>query len=560
MRTTFTYDHYFVFDELTACLKELAAARPDFVKLTALSKTPEGREIWNVELTDPSTGPCERKSAYYVDGSTHAGEVTGSMSALYFLDYLVTNADEPEVAALLKQYAFYFIPRITADGAECYLTTPLRLRSVNRPYPYEQQLPGLYPADVDGDGKLYSMRVKTPYGVWKKDPDDDRIMIRRRPDETEGEFYNIYQEGLIEGYDGVHFDPAPALWGNDFNRNYPVAWAPESTQLGAGTYPLSNIETKTVADYIIAHKNIASVITFHTHGGMFLYPPGFKPSSKAFAEDMERYREIGRIATEISGYPVVNLYDEYTPVGFDVSSGAMDDWCHYDRGIPAYTIECWDVSARAGIHYVWPLPDKVSEEEQEANARKLLKWSDDNIDGTGFRPWTPFVHPQLGEVEIGGFDYKFMFQNCPPKFLLQECEKHTRFMLRHVKMLPRVQIEEPKVTALGGGFYRVEAVAGNLGYLPTYLTREAIKLGTDSTVSLSISGAEVVEGKPTQDLGHLSGFSGVNALFSDLGGYQTRAYAPLRKKASWIIKGEGPVIISCRSATGGCSEKEITLS
>lgn len=561
MRTTFTYDHYFLYDELTANLKALAQRYPAYMRLFSLAKSPEGRDIWGVEITDPASGPCSCKPAYYLDGSTHAGEVTGSMAAFYFLDYLLTNAESPETAALLRQYAFYCIPRISVDGAECYLTTPMRLRSVNRPYPQEQPLPGLHPSDLDGDGQIFSMRVKTPYGVWKKCPEDSRLMERRQPDETEGEFYNVYTEGMIQDYDGLNIQPAPALWGNDFNRNYPVAWAPESSQKGAGIYPLSNIETKTVADFIIGHKNIASVITFHTHGGMLLYPPGFIPSSKAFKEDMDRYREMGRIATEETGYPVVNLFDEYTPVGESISSGAMDDWCHYDRGIPAYTIECWDVSVRAGIPHQWPVPSQISDREQLDNAKKLLKWSDENLGGQGFKPWTAFQHPQLGEVEIGGFDYKFMFQNCPPPFLLQECQKHTRFMLRHVKMLPRVQLEQLSATPLGGGLYRVEAVAGNLGYLPTYLTQEAVKLGVDTGVSLSLSGEmELVEGKAVQQLGHLQGFSGVSSAFTEMG-YLTRSHQPQRKKACWIVRAGAGVQLTlcCQSPTGGCSEQIVVL-
>ncbi len=532
VKATFRYDHYWKYNELSENLKILSEKYSALCSLTSLAATPEGRNIWCAAVTDPETGTPEEKPAYYVDGSTHAGEVTGSMSAAYFLDYLLTNSDDAEIRKLLKNYTFYFIPRISPDGVEYYLTTPDRVRSVNRAYPQESPLPGLHAADMDGDGCIRSMRVRSPYGVWKVSPRDPRLMVRRGIDETEGEFYNVYTEGEITEFDGVHVKEAPSPYGNDFNRNYPIAWGPESTQKGAGVYPLSNIETKTVADFIIAHKNIGSVITFHTSGGMFLYPPGFIPSRKAFPEDMARYRAMGKIATEETGYPVVNLFDEYTPEGEDISSGAMDDWCHYDRGIPAFTIECWDAAVRAGIPHVWPMPSSISEEEQVSQMEKLVEWSDRELDGEGFKPWTPGMHPQLGEVEYGGFDYKFVFQNCPPKFLLQEVEKHTRYMLRAVKLLPRLSIDRVSVKRLGDTVFKIEAVVGNRGYLPTSLTREAIKLGVDTPVSVSIDLPDL-DGKTEQVIGHLDGTSGVDSWFSTYG--MSQDVSNQQKIVSWIV-------------------------
>ncbi len=560
MKSTFCYDHYWLFDELTANLKQLADAYPQLMKLYSLNQTPEGRGIWCAEVTDPATGSPKDKPAYYVDGSHHAGEVTGSMSAVYFLDYLLTNSDtQAEVKSLLQTYTFYFIPRMSPDGVECYLTTPTRLRSVNRLYPHEQELPGLHPADMDGNGSIRSMRVRSPYGVWKVSPTDPRQMVRRKPDETEGDFYNVYPEGYLTEYDGVHIDEAPAAFGNDFNRNYPIAWAPESKQQGAGDYPLCNVETRTVADFIIAHKNIGSVITFHTAGGMFLYPPGFVSSHAVFAEDMQRYKEIGKIATEVTGYPVVNLFDEFTPVGADISSGAMDDWCHFNRGIPAYTIECWDVKPRAGIPHVWPQPESISVEEEQEQMEKLMRWNDENLDGEGFMDWTPAVHPQLGPVEYGGFDFKFMFQNCPPKFLLQEVQKHTRYMLRAVKLLPRVVIDRVSAEKLGEGVYKVSAVVGNRGYLPTYLTREAIKLGVDSPIRVSVDQKEA-NGAAVQKIGHLQGFSGVDSFFTSTG-IVTHTKEPQQKIVTWTVLAAAgtELTVSVSSPTGGNSTAKCAL-
>lgn len=559
-KTAFSYDHYFTFQELTDSLRQLAETYPHLASLTSLATTPGGREIWLLSVTDPTTGSCEEKAAYYCDGNHHAGEVTGSMAALHFADYLLTNSADPEVSALLKKYAFYIIPRMSPDGAECYLTTPTRLRSVDRMYPYETEQPGLQQKDMDGDGVIRTMRIKTPYGAWKVSDKDPRLMALRGPFDFDGDFYNIYAEGYIEDYDGVNIQPAPDKFGNDLNRNYPVSWAPESTQKGAGVYPLSNIETKTIADFVISHKNIASVITFHTHGGMFLYPPGMVASSEVFQEDMRRYREIGKLATAITGFDVVNLFDEFTPVGSAISSGAFDDYCHYDRGIPAYTIECWDIAPRSGVPHTWPLNMNKAPEVQEEEAYKQMIWIDANVGTDAFVPWHTFQHPQLGQVEIGGYDYKFIFQNCPSKFLQEEVEKHTTFMLRHVRCLPSLHIDEVKAEKLGNDVYRISAVVGNTGYLPTYLTREAVKLKVDVKPRVMLSGAEVVDGKAEETIEHLQGYSGITAKYT-WGSPGTGAHEPVQRKISWIVRGKAGQMLSVTAScpTGGKAASSIVL-
>ncbi len=168
-------------------------------------------------------------------------------------------------------------PASSPDGSEHYLTTPDYVRSAPpRLYPYEQRQPGLHKGDLDGDGACRMMRVRSPYGVWKIAPQDPRLMVKRQPDETEGEFYNVYPEGVIEGYDGLHVPMAPAEFGNDFNRNYPIGWQEESQQAGSGAHPLSNPETQANARFLLSHPNVCCVLDMHTAGGQILYTPGYK--------------------------------------------------------------------------------------------------------------------------------------------------------------------------------------------------------------------------------------------------------------------------------------------
>jgi len=536
LKATYTYDHYYKYGEITEILQKYVAAYPGYCRLTALGKTGEGRDIWKFELTDLSTGTFEDKPALCVTGNIHAGEVTGSMCVMYLLDYLFTNLDSAEVQQILKLFTIYAIPRISPDGSEAYLTTPVQLRSVNVPHPYDEPQPGIQPADIDGDGVIRQMRVRSKNGVWKVSSKDPRVMTKRRPDEMDGEFYNIYSEGEVLDYDGVHLKPAASLYGNDMNRNFPANWQPENKQAGSGDYALSTIETRTMAEFINGQKNLCAMLNFHTMGGMYLYPPGIKGSKEAAKEDMDRYKAIGDMATEETTYANLNIKDDYVGKAAMNLVGSFDDFNHFVMGVMDFACECWDLEPRMGFPHKWPRPEVVTDAEHEDMAVARLKWLDENNDGIGFKDWTKFNHPVLGEVEIGGLDNKTVVQNPPVKFLPQEVEKHTRFILRYVKTLPRLSLDQIKATSLSGDCWQIEAVVENLGYLPTYILKEALDVKRAKPLTAELCGAsEYIAGKAKDEIGHLQGFSGVRTGYGHIGP-STGAHEPFAKKLSWVVK------------------------
>ena len=88
MKTTFEYNHYFKYDEIKSNLDYFTKTYPNLCSVESICTTPKGREVFAVTL---SNGNPKNKPAYYIDGNTHAGEVTGSMAAMHTIDYLLTN-------------------------------------------------------------------------------------------------------------------------------------------------------------------------------------------------------------------------------------------------------------------------------------------------------------------------------------------------------------------------------------------------------------------------------------------------------------------------------------
>jgi hypothetical protein len=536
MKTTFTYDHYYVYEELSEKLKELSLKYPDLMDLNVNCVTEEDRNQYLVTLTNKKTGNALDKPAFYLDGNIHAGEVTASMCAMHTIDYLLSNYnDSEEIRKLLDSTTLYCIPRVTPDGAEMYLNSPYTLRSVDRVNKDEKG--GIREKDLDEDGVIRMMRIKTPYGAWKKDKEDPSLMVLRQPSDDEGEFYDIYPEGILEEYGGnENLKTARDKWGLDFNRNFPYGWFPEPRQEGAGVYPLSNTETKAVADFVLAHPNICGAALGHTCGGLILYVPGTKPSDQISSDDMKVIKAIAHMGEEELGYKPINIFDTYVNSKEFYDSGALDDWLFETQGIIAYTMEFWDIASKAGMPYEW---EKKQEEMSDQIKRFALiqKWIRENAPQY-YCDWKKIDHPDFGEVEIGGFNYKFTYQNPPENMLLNELEADTRFNIRFMKSLPKLVLEDLRSEKIADGIYRIETIIGNTGYLSTALSDIAVNNHYAKPVIVTVKGGELIEGKEKTEISELQGYSKTQTGFYHYGNISTDQNALQRKKLSWIIKAE----------------------
>ena len=560
MKTTFQYDHYYKYDELEKNLKYFSEKYPELCDLESICVTEENRNVYAMTITNKKTGAALDKPAFHIDGNTHAGEVTGSMAAMHAIDVLLTGYGEDKVITkILDRMTIYVVPRISPDGAETYLTTPYSIRSVNRVHNPEKG--GIRSEDLDGDGVIRMMRIPTPYGAWKKDKDDSSIMAKRDPGDADGEFYDIYAEGNFEAFDGdENLKEKKEDWSLDFNRNYPYGWFPENRQAGAGKYPLSNPETKAMADWIIEHPNIGGVSTNHTSGGIILYPPGTRPSTAVSEKDINQFIEIANMGKEELGYEPLNIYDSFISDPANYDSGAFDDWCYQSQGIVAYTVELWDLAKRVGVPLVWNARNKESAQDELKRFVACMKWVKENAPEY-YEDWKPFHHETFGDVEIGGFNFKFSQQNPPESFLNGVLEQMTRFMIRFAQSMPRLTIDTFTSEKVSDDIYKVTAVVGNLGYLPTNLTEEAKKLNISKEVEVTISGGKVVSGLEKTKIGNLEGYGSTSTGTNFYGNISTDYNAKARKKLTWVVQAKSgtEITVSCAQEKSGKASKTITL-
>lgn len=531
------FDRYYKYAELTDVLGRYAQEYPGFVSLDSIGKSYEGRDIWVMKITNSATGRHEDKPAMYVDANIHAGEVTGSMAALYLIDYLLSNYPSDRlVKRLLDAYTFYVLPRINPDGAELYLTTPTLLRSSVRPFPdyrKSEDPPGLHAEDINGDGKILLMRLRDDLrGTWKPDPEDKRLMIERQPLDREGPFFHVYSEGSVRDENGnlaqdfrMPLDVVATKYGLDMNRNFPSGFTPLIP--GAGVYPLSEPETRHQAEFVDRHRNIAGVLLYHTTGGIIFMPHKRMLEKNFDKRDLFLYEAIGQLGYEATGHPVVNSVREEF-------SGVFDEWCLDHKGLLAFTPELWNAESRATGKERDDVGRKLTQKEKRDIEFKLLAWNDLELGGRGFTNWEPFVHPQLGEVEIGGWDTKECRQNPPVSFLRGECHKMTLFALSYAAALPEACIEEVQVTNLGEDVYSVEVLVSNRGYLPTNITQHAVRQQAvrPDRVKLELGeGMSLVNSTAQQEIGFLEGY----ALTHDVWG-RYKSPANQMARVCWTVR------------------------
>lgn len=565
------FKHYFTYEELTDILKKMANRYPDLAKLVSIGKSPKGRDIWTMKITSYKTGTDKEKPGFYIDGNTHAAEVTGSMAAVYTIWHLLTKyGEDPYVTELLNTRSFYINPRVDPDGAELFLTTKYRRTHGGRFYPLSEdeweREEGIYEEDMDKDGHILQMRIKDPNGDYKVCEKDSRLMLKRDPDENGGTYYRIYTEGKLLNWDGKEIKTAPRKYGLNLNRNFPAEFFPHPQVVGAGPYPLSEPETRAVADFMRLHPNIGGLLTYHTYGGLlprlFDAHPDQYFIDQGWEKDYAFIKALDKLAERATGYPAVSSFKEFTRDQKKPRGGTTDCYAYLILGFMGYCFELWDAAGRAGLGKYRERGGINFQERslKEEQGLKLLAWNDEALDGNGFSNWKAFNHPQLGPVEIGGWK-KFTMRNPPPgKFLEEECKNAFMFSLKHASLLPSIQIAGVKVISISTGIFRIEVTIENQGFLPTNISQLAVKKGLAKPIVVEIEfneGAELVTGRKWIKIDRLEGRS--ERLPEMIA--QPSASDKTRKTVEWLLKAKNnsKIKIKAISEKAGTDKREINI-
>jgi hypothetical protein len=550
------FDRFYDHAELSETLEAWAAEFPELCLVESIGRSYEGRDIWLVTVTSFATGPAEEKPALLLEAQIHAIELTATTAALHLLDRLLHGFGTDErITRALETRCFYVIPRLSPDGAELALAGKW-VRSSVRPYPRPEPEDGHHEEDIDGDGRILLMRVRDDNGAWTPHADEPRLLVPREPTAEGGEYYRVLYEGTIRNYDGSTIPVAAPLHGLDLNRNWPGSWRPENEQFGAGEYPTSEPETRAIVEAISSRPNICAYIAYHTMSGVHLRPFGSRPDDDFPRRDLDAYKRIGEEATRLTGYPAVSIHHEFRYDTKKDVTGGSDAWMYETLGIFMWVTEFWSPMRMAGItdyEFIGWFKDP-SVEHQLA----LLRYADSI--GGGFVDWYPFEHPQLGWVELGGWDDLHFFVNPPFSLLEEEVAPHADFAIFHALITARLGVRSFTATPIADGTHRVEVVLENTGWLPTNVTQKAIETKAVRPIELELELLEdvrLVTGRRREEIGQLDGRSKERSLYW----FEDRSTADLARR-EWVVEAPAGSRIGlvARHERAGTARAELTIA
>lgn len=553
--TPYVGDRYLSWHEIAGWCHALAQAHPDLVTLDRIGTTRHGNGLL---LLTVATGRDRRRvadrSAFWLDGGTHAAEWAGVMSALYTVSRWVEGLIEgdPSLTDWFSRHAAFVLPCMSPDGYQALHDGAPFLRSTLRPPRPGQLRVGLEPRDIDGDGEVRWMRWRHPAGPYVEDETLPLYMRNRRVDDDPSRAFFVAPEGEFLEWDGHRWIAAPLRHGLDLNRNFPGHWAPFSMfGMDGGDIPLSEPESRAVVDALRARPGVAAAVTNHTYTGALLTQP-YRDPSPLSDQDIALMEILGQDAVRGTGYRCLRVHPDFV---YDPSKPIVGVWADTLStvfGIPGYTLELWDPFAAAG--FTNDDPATFFRLPTDDQLRPLFAhFTGPGAADDAVRPWRPFQHPQLGPVEIGGIDYLRTVRNPPTALLATECARGHTVADRIRMALPDLTVrivEKP----LPGGLRSIEAIVENLGFLSTGGLPYAEQRNLVPTVQLRLEphpGARIVAGESAVDLGHIDGWGAMRIAGSRHPLYPNLPARDHRRAVRWVVEGDGPITVHWTGARAG---------
>jgi carboxypeptidase T len=306
---------YHSYNSMTELLENISEQHSEIITLSSIGTTYEERSIWMVKISDNPLVD-ENEPAVLLMGAHHGNEKPSYESLIFFIEY-IAEACQMEM--------------IDNDEDGLY---------------DEDDFDGF---DNDNDGFI--------------DEDPSETRVRELVDNTE-----IFVIPMVNP-DGVEYDWRKnrepnygsfgraddiTSYGVDLNRNYDYLWylpylLPVNYLLPIiindeswnyrGEHAFSEIETRSVRDFVTGHDNIKISLSYHSYSEIILYP---WMHTSLPTPDEETFISIGDNISQIDGYELlIHGWSgrEYLIPRFGGTIGTSENWLYATQGIFSYTME-----------------------------------------------------------------------------------------------------------------------------------------------------------------------------------------------------------------------------
>lgn len=515
----FAQNQYSNFKTMSQKIDALSKEYPSLCTIKSLVKTAGGKEIWVISI---GTGNKDSKPGIAVFGGVEGSHILGKELAAGFASSILKESESKEIKELLNKVTFYIFPDVSPDATEQYFSDLKYERNINarstdddRDFvfdedPYE---------DLNKDGLITLIRIKDPSGKYTESDEDKRVMVTSDLSKGQTGGYLVYSEGIDNDKDGNFNEDGEG--GVNFNRNFTFNY--EEWGLNSGMYPISEPETKAVADFLFDHFNIYTVFTFGPQDN--LGQPMKASERAASASPAARGQGGGRSSDqgdrritsimrtdETINKLVSDKYHEITgakgaPLA-KTTPGNFMEWAYYHYGRYSFSTP------------VWWFPVEKGKNSEAA----FLKFAEKNKINDVFVPWTEINHPDFPgkKTEVGGIK-PFVMINPPADTLGDLLAKNYKFITAIASMHPELEFLDIKSENTGENIYRITLKLHNKGIFATCAEVGDINMWTRiMRISLEPDkGQSILSGLKVQRVTRLEGDQ--SAEFS------------------WLINGKGPL-------------------
>jgi hypothetical protein len=163
----------------------------------------------------------------------------------------------------------------------------------------------------------------------------------------------------------------------------------------------------------------------------------------------------------------------------------------------------------------------------------MISWADEVLAGQGYVDWYSYDHPQLGQVELGGWNSFITYSNPPPALLEAEIAPLADFAIFNCLISPKLELHS-FTSEMRGDLHTIRLVLHNTGWLPTNVSQQAMEMKAvpDLEVDLALpESATLLTGELKTMVGQLSGRDDKNAM-NIWGGDATSE----RVKVEWVVQ------------------------
>ncbi|GHN01427.1 hypothetical protein WSM22_29160 [Cytophagales bacterium WSM2-2] len=520
--------------QLSQRLRTVASANASLVNLKSLGKTVGGKDIWVLEI---GSGDRANHPAVAIVGGVEGTHLLGQELAVGFTEKLLASANNDSIKNILATTTFYVFPSLSPDAAEQYFDKLKYERSANASSTDDDR-DGKFDEDpfedLNMDGLITSVRVEDPAGKWKVHPADPRVLVLANSEKGEKGKYIVISEGTDNDRDGKFNEDG--IGGIHFNKSLTFDY-PYFTP-GAGEGPVTEVENRTLLDYLFERFNVFAVLTFGPTNNLS-EPWKFdkaKNSTRVPQGIMENDAKPGKLASDLYK-KFVTMKD--APVA-GVQKGDFVQWAYFHLGRMSYSTPGW-WAPKFEIPKDTAQAKKYKSNEDKNTDVDFLRWADkDGVDA--FANWTKINHPDYPgkNAEVGGFK-PFVKNNPPFKLVDKLTTDHTKFILSLASKKPEIDIINMKTEALNNGVTRVTLMIQNKGLFPAIadiaknnywikLVKVNVTMTKDQTL---VSGNKIT-------------------LLPNLEPGET-------KEMSWLIKGKGTVTVEAGAPQTGIKKIDINL-